>query len=377
MSDTTPQVRVGDRERRVVDDQLMAAVGDGVLTLTEYDERAAVLWQARTRAELDALVVDLPSSQRPVPAPVHADDSTKPRTVVAVLGEDQLDAPVLPGQAVHGWAVLGSVRLDLRRPDLPDEVRVRVRTLLGEVEVLVPPGTTVHLSGASVMAERRVKVDGAGGGPVIHLDAIAVLGEVKVSHGKGRPLPTANTSTGLSRKDAPAPAAGSDRSPAVRQRGRAGRIAAKLGSSALTLALLAGVGGVVASGTDKRVVFGSGTEIVRADQQQVAVSVLFGSVEIIVPDDVEVDTGGLVVFGSTDCQAACDGLGAGRVVQVRALGGFGSVEILTQSESRGRGGRAGRLNRVLECVARNRSDSREAECGGAGHVPWPDSRSSG
>lgn len=333
MSDATPSVRVGDRERRVVDDHLMAAVGDGVLTLPEYDERAAVLWQARTRAELDALVADLPAIQRSVPAVAPGGDSCKPRTVVAVLAEDHLDAPVLPGQAVHGWAVLGTVRLDLRRPDLPDEVRVRVRTLLGEVEVLVPPGTTVHLSGASVMAERRVKVDGAGGGPVIHLDAIAVLGEVRVSHGKRRPLPTANTSTGLSRKDAATLAEGSGRSPAVRQRGRAGRFAGRLGSSALALALLAGVGGVVASGTDERVVFGSGTEIVRDEQSQVAVSVLFGSVEVIVPDDVEVDTGGLVVFGSTDCQDACDGLGAGRVVQVRALGGFGSVEILTQSEA--------------------------------------------
>ena len=333
MSETTPQVRVGDRERRVVDDKLMAAVGDGVLTLTEYDERAAVLWQARTRAELDALVVDLPSTQRPVPAPVPTGESSKPRTVVAVLGEDQLDAPVLPGQAVHGWAVLGSVRLDLRRPDLPDDVRVRVRAVLGEVEVLVPPGTTVHLSGASVLAERKVKLDGAGGGPVIHLDAVAVVGEVRVSHGKGRPLPTANTSTGLARKDAAALAARSGQSPAVARRGRVTRIAGRLGSSALTLALLAGAAGAVASGTDERVVFGSGTESVRPDDREVAVSVLFGSVEVVVPDDVEVDTGGLVVFGSTDCKAACDGQGDGRVVRVRALGGFGSVEILTESEA--------------------------------------------
>lgn len=332
MSDTTPQVRVGDRERRVVDDQLMAAVGDGVLTLTEYDERAAVLWQSRTRADLDALVADLPGPQRRAPAPVPTGDSSKPRTVVAVLAEDQLDAPVLPGQQVRGYAVLGTARLDLRRADLPDEVRVRVLAVLGEVEVLVPPGTTVHLSGASVLAERKVTLDGEGGGPVVHLDAIAVLGEVKVSHGKGRPLPSANTSTGLARKGSVALAARSGRSPAVARRGRIARIAGKLGSSALTLALLAGVGGVVASGTDKRVVFGSGTESVRPDDREVAVSVLFGSVEVVVPDDVVVDTGGLVVFGSTECEDACNGEEGDRVVRVRALGGFGSVEILTRKE---------------------------------------------
>ena len=64
MSDTPPPLRVGDRERRAVDEQLQAAVGDGVLTLSEYDERSAVLWQARTRDELDELVADLRRLER-------------------------------------------------------------------------------------------------------------------------------------------------------------------------------------------------------------------------------------------------------------------------------------------------------------------------
>ncbi len=65
MGELTPERRVGDRERRAVDDHLMAAVGDGVLTLAEYDERAEMLWRARTRTELDRLVADLPSTPCP------------------------------------------------------------------------------------------------------------------------------------------------------------------------------------------------------------------------------------------------------------------------------------------------------------------------
>ena len=74
MSETPPPLRVGDRERRAVDDQLQAAVGDGVLTLHEYDERSAVLWQARTRDELDGAGRRPAATQRrrrprpPVPA---------------------------------------------------------------------------------------------------------------------------------------------------------------------------------------------------------------------------------------------------------------------------------------------------------------------
>jgi hypothetical protein len=41
--------RIGDRERREVDAHLRQAHDDGVLTLTEYDERVAQCWAARTR----------------------------------------------------------------------------------------------------------------------------------------------------------------------------------------------------------------------------------------------------------------------------------------------------------------------------------------
>jgi hypothetical protein len=193
MSELTPERRVGDRERRAVDDQLMAAVGDGVLTLAEYDERAEMLWRARTRIELDRLVADLPSTPRPA-APVVPGGSRPPaRRIVAVMSENRLATPVLPGQDVTGWSVLGKVVLDLRRDDLPDQVHVRARTLMGEVEVLVPPGTTVHLSSASVMGERKVEVDDGGTGPVVHLDAVAVMGSVKVTHGKGVRMPGAGS----------------------------------------------------------------------------------------------------------------------------------------------------------------------------------------
>ena len=166
MSDATPQLRVGDRERRVVDEQLLAAVGDGVLTLQEYDERSALLWQARTRAELDALVADLPGA---VPAPVAApapSGPVRPQRVLAVMSEDRFAGPVLPGQEVTGYALMGKAVVDLRRDDLPDGTRVKVRSLMGEVEVQVPPGSLVHLSGIAVMGDRKLSIDqGDGPGP--------------------------------------------------------------------------------------------------------------------------------------------------------------------------------------------------------------------
>jgi hypothetical protein len=99
-----------------------------------------------------------------------------------------------------------------------------------------------------------------------------------------------------------------------------------------------GVGGAVglaivaavASGTDARAVFSSAVE--RADRGGAAVSVLFGSVTVVVPNDAQVDTSGLIVFGSVDCEDACTGTGTGDVIEVRTVGAFGSVEIVTQAE---------------------------------------------
>ena len=322
-----PELRVGDAERRVVDDRLMVAVGDGVLTLVEYDERAGRLWESRTRGQLEALVADLPpATSHPRAAaltPIGAPD----RRVIAVLSEDRLAGQVVAGQAVRGYAVLGKAVVDLRREDLPDGVRVSVRAVLGEVEVQLPPGSRVEMTGVSVLGERKLRV-AAGRGPVVHLDAVAVLGGVSVTVGDGSVVPAASRDrTGLAAGEPHRPVA-----PALPQRQSARqRLVQRVRNVGLVGVLLLGAAGVVASGTDQRAVFSSGTVQVR-EQDEVQVSLLFGSVKVVVPDDAEVQIGGLVVFGSTRCDDACDGQGTGSVVRVRGIGGFGSLEVVTQSE---------------------------------------------
>jgi len=315
---------VGDRERRAADEVLQAAVGDGVITLSEYDERAAVLWRARTRRDVDAVLADLPDGQV-VPSRPPAPGDGRPRRVVAIMSEDTLNGAVAPGQEVQGWAVMGKAVVDLRRSDLPDGTRVNVRAVMGEVEVQVPPGTNVHLTGMSVMGDRKVRV-APGDGPHLHVNAQALMGSVNVTVGDGsileagRPPAAAPGHAVTSRRSVP------DRPAGVKGHGLAHRIRAGGISGLLGLAVV----GAIASGTDARAIFGSAVE--RAGTDDVAVSTMFGSVTVVVPDGTQVDTSGLVVFGSVDCDAACSGAGDGPVLDVRAIGAFGSVEIVTQSE---------------------------------------------
>ncbi len=67
--DRRPELRAADVDRERVAERLRRAHDEGRLDLTEFDERVAAAWAARTYGDLDALTADLPP--QPVP-PVGA-----------------------------------------------------------------------------------------------------------------------------------------------------------------------------------------------------------------------------------------------------------------------------------------------------------------
>ena len=56
-------LRVSDTDRQHTGELLQRAVGDGYITLTEFEERSAAVFAAKTRGDLDAVVADIPSAQ--------------------------------------------------------------------------------------------------------------------------------------------------------------------------------------------------------------------------------------------------------------------------------------------------------------------------
>ena len=55
-------MRAGDSDRKAVADQLKAALDEGRLDLSEYDERIQQAYSAKTFADLDGLLDDLPGT---------------------------------------------------------------------------------------------------------------------------------------------------------------------------------------------------------------------------------------------------------------------------------------------------------------------------
>lgn len=63
------QMRAADEDRRNVAEQLRLALEEGRLDLNEYDERVQQAYSAKTYADLDGLLTDLPNAAPVVPIP--------------------------------------------------------------------------------------------------------------------------------------------------------------------------------------------------------------------------------------------------------------------------------------------------------------------
>jgi hypothetical protein len=147
---TRPELRISDAERRACDEQLKAAVGAGLLTLPEYEERVGGVWSARTAGDLAVLVQDLPS-----PSPAQAAPARRPSlrrrhrrlllVVAAVIGIAAVNSA--EHQARSGaHANIGNRTIFAVATDN----RITIPAGVGNVIVVIPDSThadTEHITG--------------------------------------------------------------------------------------------------------------------------------------------------------------------------------------------------------------------------------------
>ncbi|MHA6621647.1 DUF1707 SHOCT-like domain-containing protein [Pseudonocardia sp. DLS-67] len=195
-----PEVRIGDRERRALDAHLQQAHADGVLTLSEYDERAAQCWAARTQSDLDVLVRDLPP-YRPNPddeptvavvapesAPAPPAKSFGQRIGGSLVGIAAIGALIFIGSHVvtadDGAAIFGNRQITVA----PGQERVEVGMLFGSVDVIVPDGMRARPTGAVVFGSTDCALACTGTGQEVVVDATGAFGSVDILR-PGEPEP--------------------------------------------------------------------------------------------------------------------------------------------------------------------------------------------
>jgi hypothetical protein len=171
VTEPQPEMRIGDREREAIDQRLRAAHADGVLTLGEYDERAAACFAARTQNELDVLVRDLPPApdapslvkaasstatpSAPAP-PAQRHGSGRGRNSLIAIGIVALG--VFAGTQVVGSAdgvsIFGNSRVTVN----PGADRVEVGMMFGNVTVVIPDNVQAVPAGFTIFGNKNCEL---------------------------------------------------------------------------------------------------------------------------------------------------------------------------------------------------------------------------
>jgi hypothetical protein len=152
-------LRVSDAEREHVVALLQRATGSGLLDLDEFTRRVDAALAARTRAELNVVLLDLPGvthPDRPAHMPLHPAPArpAAPPTATADPGNGGEVRSMLGSVSRTGeWdvperlvvrATLGSTELDFTSARIPHPVvEIALDVVAGSVEMRVPDGSRV------------------------------------------------------------------------------------------------------------------------------------------------------------------------------------------------------------------------------------------
>jgi hypothetical protein len=192
-------LRVSDAEREHVIGLLQRATGTGLLDLDEFTRRVDAALAARTRGELNVVLLDLPGlthpdrpAQVPLPArpPVHAPN----RPVTSTDTGDEVRSMLGSVSRKGAWDVpahlvvrskLGSADLDFTEAHIPhDVVEIELDVVAGSVELRLPTGARVEhgdLQATLSSIENRLHTrPDAPAGPLFRITGSVRAGSVEI-----------------------------------------------------------------------------------------------------------------------------------------------------------------------------------------------------
>jgi hypothetical protein len=176
-------IRASDAERDAALERLSAAAGDGRLTLEEFSQRMDRATTAKTRAELDRLVADLPADTGAAGSAVAERGPGRASWHVSPIGGLSVSGPWRMERSVIVVSLIGGADLDLSQAQLAaPEVTLTKVSLLGGVSIAVPPGIRVDASGFSLIGSTSVDAgpEPGPGAPTVHIRAFSLLGGTRI-----------------------------------------------------------------------------------------------------------------------------------------------------------------------------------------------------
>ncbi|MFI6087397.1 DUF1707 domain-containing protein [Streptomyces sp. NPDC051218] len=193
-----PDLRAADADRDRVAERLRDAMAEGRLDMEEFEERLDATYKARTYGELEPITRDLPAAGAKVSivkGPVSDDPAAIDWSERVVGGEPtsklgfafwggfSRKGSWTVGRQFDGIAIWGGGEIDLREARFTErDVEIRCWTLMGGMQVVVPPEMTVMVKGFGFMGGFDDKATGEGtpGSPRVVVKGFALMGGVGV-----------------------------------------------------------------------------------------------------------------------------------------------------------------------------------------------------
>lgn len=185
--------------RQVTIDALCEHFANDAIPVEEFERRVDVAHKAASVQELKDLLRDLPGGNVPAPAGTAGGVAPVPRPrarvtsaahvkereiVLAVMGGASRKGRWSPARKNFAFAVMGGTELDFREAALPPGVtEVQVFTVMGGVEILVPPGVNVESHGIGIMGGFDHLGDEEGydpEAPTLRIAGLALMGGVDI-----------------------------------------------------------------------------------------------------------------------------------------------------------------------------------------------------
>ncbi len=184
---TVTDMRASDADRDRYAAVLQDAYAEGRLSRAEYDERLEAVFTAKTYAELEPLVADLPTGNLPVVKPaaplVPAGSGAQPPMVAVFSAVERKGVWALAADS-NAVAVFGSVELDLRQAQISAQsTEIRAVAVFGSVEITVPRGMRAEITGVGVFGDFSQTGEVSTPDPqlpTIRVSGLALFGSVNV-----------------------------------------------------------------------------------------------------------------------------------------------------------------------------------------------------
>ncbi len=187
------RMRASDAERERVAEALREAVAEGRLDMEEFEERLDAALRARTHAQLEPLVRDLPvpaGTTGALSVPERREEwdgriggTPTSRVAVAIMGGFQRKGTWTAPRRFTAFTLMGGGEIDLREARFEGrETVIRCFAFMGGVQVIVPPEVETHVGGIGIMGgfDQSGEGDGDPGAPRVTVTGLAVFGGVGV-----------------------------------------------------------------------------------------------------------------------------------------------------------------------------------------------------